>query len=372
MSSQRLVSARSLILLVAFAGTVSAQTVLQLKHTPPGGSQQTCIYTTDAAGVSLDSATGNLVATGTFSTGCPTGGGGGSAASFTNDIATDIAATIATNALQTLTWSADADNCTYDGSTFPAGVTFANWPTSGVACSTSASCGTLHTVQVTPPSDGTYKFKLNCTRSPNATVVSSEVTTVASAASGACIAPAGLTRLMTGSVKHATGVSHSENVTMFENIFGWVSASQRKLWPGVKNLLQRPMIGRNQYIALKFTVPTGMSTNNYGKYRFEETQPETLMSMTISTECGDFRPAASNPIAPSCVQSDMYTGGSNPTAIYWKLPGSTFPTSTACPLQPGQTYYLNIVHAGIADPTASYCAGTCGNQIANEGTGVWP
>jgi hypothetical protein len=91
------------------------------------------------------------------------------------------------------------------------------------------------------------------------------------------------------------------------------------------------------------------------------------MSFTISKTCGDFSVTPTPPITANCI---MNNGPVNSTLAWGYYLGAT----NICQLQPGETYYLNIIHASLANLTNSGCTGTCGNTIQNQksgGTG-WP
>ena len=122
-------------------------------------------------------------------------------------------------------------------------------------------------------------------------------------------------------------------------------------------------------MALKFTVPPGFPNQTYGQFRFEETQPQSLrMSFTISKTCGDFSATATPPLTSRCIMNNEPINGT----LAW---GYYLGATTLCPLVPGESYYLNIIHAPLANLTNSSCAGNCGNTIQNQkqGTGAgWP
>jgi len=349
------------------AGSTAQATQLQLIYTPAGGTAQTCQFDVDSNGVTLDPVTGKLVATGSFNTGagsnCPTAAVVGTP-SFTNSLSGDIASAVDTGSAQTLTWAADADSCTYDGTTLAQAV--ANWPSSGSACSNASACGQTHTVNITIPADGSYTFKLNCYKTGNATPVVSQVSTAAATpASTGCIAPAGLTRANKITLFDGQNVQRSNvDSTKFENIWGYNTSkpSLPTLWPGNYNSQARPELPPGYYLSAQFTVPAGMAAGKYGNFSANETNPESAggWTVTISTSCGDFRAANQNPIAPSCVKDSLPPS----SPISWQV-GTNYSSSSLCPLTPGQTYYLNMIYAPLATPTQSYCTGTCGNLIAN-------
>lgn len=362
MSHLRLSSLLATGLIAAAAlSPAGAQTTLKLNYNQNG--IQTCTYTTDAAGVALDPATGNLVASGTFGAGCPTTPI--NPPSFTNTIDTDIASTITVNTTQTLTWAADADSCVYDGSSFPAGVTFANWPTSGSAC-TGSSCNTTHTVNLVPAAVGSYTFKLTCTRSGSPTQVVSTVTTTASAVDTSCAGPSGLTRQTTGRVVHISGNVNRNNVdlTKFENVFGYQGTANMKLWPGVLNLQAMPTINSNQFVALKFTVPANFAINTGGYMGVAETNTQSPVTISYSTVCGDF--SVPNPISVKC---QIDNGGTGSQMLWGYYATGSGAYNGSCHLTPGQTYYMNIMTAPLGNPTQSSCGAASCNVNFQNGPG---
>jgi len=372
MPALRLSAAALLLTIGAAAGSANAQTTLRLTWTPSGGgAAKVCEYVTDANGVSMDG-NGALVATGTFSgTDCPTGTTPVSDPVITNGITTaDIPAATNTGATHTISWAASADSCSYAGSNLPAAI--ANWPTSGAVCSDAASCAQTHNVPVTlPGTAGTYRFQLSCTKigsSVTATSAQNVVVTVGGGGGDNCVANSGISRLTFGTVMYNDLSSRETDLTLFENVFGHNIGGDLRPFPGTSNLNQRIMIPRNQYVSLKFTVPSNLPNQTFGQFRFEETQPQTSrMSFTISKTCGDLSATPTAPLTSQCV---INNGPAN-SAMAW---GYYIGATTLCQLVPGETYYLNIIQAPLANLTNSYCSGTCGNTIQNMklgGTG-WP
>lgn len=128
------------------------------------------------------------------------------------------------------------------------------------------------------------------------------------------------------------------------------------------------------YMAQQFSVPAGYfagaPTNIYGEYLVGSSQNDALVSMTISTKCGDF----SNPqtsgssVVSGCYIKNAQTGG----FLMWSK-------SFGCTLTDGQTYYLNIINADITNvtPTGGTAAssmtsnclgGSCRVPLSNQGT----
>lgn len=357
-----------------------AQTTLRLNWTPAGGSPKTCIITTDANGVSMDPASGKLAAVASFGADCPSQATAPPVSDpvITNGIdANEIPSTSVPGAKHTISWSADADSCSYSASSFPAAVS--GWPTSGNACADADSCAAIHSVPITlPATAGNYTFDLSCRRNGSSVVATSRRTVASSAVvtppPSGCIAPAGLTRLNDVYVEFNYTVSQGRttDATHFESVFGYDTATTPlRAFPGTVNLNQRLFLSRNSYVALQFTVPSTLALQTTGAFRFEETQPQTSparMSMTISKSCGDFSPTPTPPLTSACVLNNAPANGN----LFWGYaPGNP----VACQLQPGETYFLNIVHASLNAPLTTYCQGYCGNTIQNQKvspTPLWP
>ena len=352
------------VLLSTFS--VAAQVRLRLTYTPPGSTTpKTCVYDTNL--LSNDPATGDLTATGAFGQDCPSAAPPGTP-SFSDPLTGDVPPTVTAGAQVRLTWRADADSCRYDGSSFPNGVTFADWPASGLACNDAATCTRPNVATLTmPATSGEYRFKLTCSKTGNPTPVVSEVATTVVAAS-ACIAPAGLTRQMRASVCDIDGTldCRDADATRFEQVFGTTSLNPSVVlpWPGRYNLQQRPLVNNNQYLALQFTVPSDYPTANHGYLGIAETWFDGRLTMTISTACGDF--GETNQIAQRCILSGP-EAASHPSQLGWTTQTSGSVYQGLCPLQRGQTYYLNILYAPIATPLQTTCGGpgSCQRSIQN-------
>jgi hypothetical protein len=353
----------STLLLAFAAGSAAAQqpVVMQLTYTPSGSStEKTCIFTTNG-GVSMNSDS-SLAARGSFGTDCPTSqvvqpG----TPSFSNSLTGDTPASANTNATLTLTWQADADRCTYDGSSAP--MTLATWPTTGDACSTAGTCNTPHTVNITASTNGQYKFKLNCYKTGNNTPVSSETTTNVSTVTTGCQGPAGTTRQTVAQVCDAGGGTcrGSVDVTKFENVYGYSATQGIVAWPGRRNLQQRVVISNNNFVAMQFTVPSTYPTDKYGYLSTVDTNFFGTMSLKISKNCGDLAPTSN--ISSHCI---LNNAGGGTGAMRWTTytSGATF--NESCPLVAGETYYLHILHADLNSPGTSTCPlGECRNPIQN-------
>lgn len=86
----------------------------------------------------------------------------------------------------------------------------------------------------------------------------------------------------------------------------------------------------SQYIAMRFEVPADIPAGWRGSIAQNETAPGPLIELAISRFCGDFSPS------DDCHHVPRSLGG---LGLGWNIAGDS---SVACPLVPGETYYLNI------------------------------
>ncbi|MGA9829013.1 MAG: hypothetical protein WBQ57_11875 [Rhodanobacteraceae bacterium] len=323
------------------------QTTLDLSY----GQSSPCTFVTDSAGIHLDPASGHLLANGTFGSGCQT-----SAVdpNFTDPLAGDIPASVVTGTDLTLGWSvANATSCVYNGSSFPAGFSSPNWPTTGSACDSTASCAGAHSTTITASVDGTYHFNLTCNNGNNPTTVSSAATTVASPDGGTvCNGPVGLTRLTVGNVTYVPGFATAVNadVTQYQNIWGRSSpADPPQPWPAIDNQIAYiDTLPQDKYLAAEFTVPLN-PVNFSGQFKRADIAGDVShTSASISETCGDFYVD----VGPGCV---IDSGNRASPLLVWNIGAQV---TGVCRVIPGHTYYLNIMMAPLNDPTNSYCQTT--------------
>jgi len=367
MRVSRLSTSSLLVLLAASSIALGAGVELHVKW---GSPEKTCVITSSAEGVALDPVTGNLSLSGSFAgTNCPAGGGGGVTDPVITDGLDELPSNVLVGATANVTWAATAETCTYSDSTFTNPIT--NWPTSGsgaTPCNTTAGCAASHPVSLSFPQTGTYTFRLTCTKAGAANpATATRTVTVSDTPPAGCIAPSGLTRLTSGTVKYNDGASRTSDLTLFENVFGHdPNGGSLRTFPGTMNLTQRIMMPKNNYVALKFTVPANFNSATQGGYRNEETnQPDrpSTLSMTVSKSCGDFNVTPTAPMTAKCILN----GGALSSALAWGNTGLT----SRCELQAGETYYLNILYAPLSTPTTSACSlPTCSNPIQNQKTGT--
>ena len=369
MRAPRLTTSALLLTLAGSSIALGSGVELHVKWVSP---EKTCVITSTESGVSVDPATGNLSLTGSFAaSNCPAGGGG----TVPDPVITDgldlseLPEQVVVNSSTTVNWAADAETCTYAGSSFP--VSLPNWPTSGsgaIGCSTTAGCAANHSAPITFSQTGTYTFKLTCTKAGAANpAISTRTVVVNNTPPPGCIAPAGLTRVTSGTVKYNDGASRTTDLTLFENVFGHdPNSSTLRTFPGTMNLTQRILMPKNGYVALKFTVPANFDSATQGGYRNEETNQNDrpgAVSITISQSCGDFSTTPTSPMTTKCIANSLTMSD----ALPWGNTGLT----ARCQLQAGQTYYLNILYAPLTAPTTSACTlPLCSNPIQNQKTGT--
>lgn len=100
---------------------------------------------------------------------CSAAMAGNPPASFTNRLEGDAAASVVVGGRINLNWAATASVCTYDGSSFPDGISFSEWPvtptggsTGQIICNSAASCRELHDSSFTLSKTGNYHFVVTC------------------------------------------------------------------------------------------------------------------------------------------------------------------------------------------------------------------
>ena len=130
------------------------------------------------------------------------------------------------------------------------------------------------------------------------------------------------------------------NVTAFENIWGRSAPTDPlTFWPGINGAT--PVIvdfAKNGYVAAGFHVPSDVSQNIVGDFRYSSFPVGPLLDFSISTACGDFSSELG-----SCVAFDMASDDS--ALIRWRMSNGT---AFWCALQANTDYYVNI---RLYDPT---------------------
>ncbi len=116
---------------------------------------------------------------------CSTATAGNPPGSFTDRLEGDAPGTLQVGSRANLSWAAVAQVCTYAGSTFPAGVSFDDWPTDSggstggtAACSGFASCALPHSYTFFLGTPGAYHFQVTCLTTGGPAVTSSVDVTV--------------------------------------------------------------------------------------------------------------------------------------------------------------------------------------------------
>lgn len=122
-----------------------------------------------------------------------------------------------------------------------------------------------------------------------------------------------------------------------------------------------PFVGRSQYTVTPFVPPANHFVNLYFDQAqaragvYGKARPADAMFLTISPCPGDFRPpdwsSADRFLTPSCRIFE------NSGSLVW----STSAIFGGCVLEPGKTYYLNVIAAnpeGGIEPGESSCAAT--------------
>ena len=144
------------------------------------------------------------------------------------------------------------------------------------------------------------------------------------------------------------------DVTSFASAFQFAG----KLWPGISGVVPMIPLPVNRYLALQFTVPSNASATLLGTFLVGDTGYSAPLSMTISTACGDFRdPAAGSTVVAGCRKNAIAAHG----GFSWHISGQ------GCVLQPGRTYYLNIINADVSGALpVSTANGLCINKVCSD------
>lgn len=357
---------------VCLAVPAAAQVTVRQNWTS-NGVPRTCIFTTDAAGVVMNP-DGSLQMSGSYGQDCPNGVTPPSDPSISNGIdSTEIPSFTTVGAHHTISWAADADNCSYSTSSLAAPI--ANWPTTGNVCSDAASCAANHNVAIVIPSTGLYKFELTCRKTGSSAVATSTRTTTVPDGTS-CVGPAGLvraTRIFTDT-NISTDQGRDVDATVFEEAFGYNSSGGApRPFPGTAGLNQSITIGGNTFIAMRFTVPSNLAEGTSGLISRGETvfngNPGPV-TFTISRTCGDFSLTPVAPLNAKCARQVNTLGDGVPWG--YTASGSS---NVFCPLERGQTYYLNILYGAANATTTCTSPASCERGIVHQlmsGSPAWP
>lgn len=226
-------------------------------------------------------------------------------------------------------------------------------------------------------SDISNTVTLTCNGTGAAAISTAQVVVLHTIPPGNCAAinatPSGTFTQWTGnhSVYYYSAGSRTIDVGNFDAIFNGP-------WPGQYGVIADISIPATQYVAAKFTVPaTYMTASNvpnplYGKFQVGQSNFSTTVSMTVSTDCGDFSNPTSpgSTVVPGCF---LNKGGAN-TYVRWTNTGAS------CALSNSGVYYLNIINADISNVTHGggtatstgnqLCSTTCSDPILT-GNGSW-
>lgn len=150
-----------------------------------------------------------------------------------------------------------------------------------------------------------------------------------------------------GNISYGSDTTHvrpNVNITEWDNLWGFSSVidSVPVSWPGFSDAPAPTLrnFGKWNYVAAHFRTPAAPG-NLSGRFGYSEvpSSPPARVTMAISSTCGDF--AAHLP-TPGCLKADVDAGNA---LVFWHF--STTAPDTACALQPGADYYVNIM---IANP----------------------
>lgn len=280
---------------------------------------------------------------------------------------------------KTVNWSAtNADSCTLSATTLPSGVTLAAFTNSGpISCSGAAACAANHQLTLTAPVAGTYALNLTCSNSSGGSGNSSNSWTVTSQASS-CGSPAsGWNRVESAQIFYHgnAGSIGFQDVTTYESIWGRdysqaPTTGQAPIvnnWPGSPNITATPIIGAGQFVAAKFRTPASGSMGTTLKIDGTtwslagggQSPTAARMSMTVSTQCGDFNTASAN-IPLGCWKSQL--GGEEFFIMANNTPGS-MGNPRICGLSPNTDYYLNVIFAPLTSPASAVFNGFEGGNV---------
>lgn len=206
---------------------------------------------------------------------------------------------------------------------------------------------------INPTSAGTYGLSLTCTNAAPGQATSQNASVLVNPVGGAgdnC--PTG--RQLTGDLCYNYNLAPGNcvagaDLTTFSSIWGRSNAVATPVaFPGAQYFTIFKNMAASQYVAAKFTVPTtGLPSNQIGFFTHGETLPGPNLTMAISSTCGDFNPSPS-----ICLRTDINAGG---LLTKWQLPGAN---GVACPLVPGQTYFINLKMTRPTDCQGPSCTVT--------------
>jgi hypothetical protein len=293
------------------------------------------------------------------------------------------------NNATTLSWAMqNATQCTASA-TFtaasggsPAAVSgISGWPTN--FCSTAGTCNGSRTASLTGLATapaGTYALTLTCSNTSNAPVASTAVVNVTPIVAGNCpspVVPAGISAQTSVAMSFGYPQGTNEyigNSSDFGSMFGRAATGSSSTvvagetaWPGVSGAALWLTVNHDQYISIPFVPAAG----RIGAYKEQPNAEQQYASISISLCPGDFRITPDPYVAGTTSVLGSYCSrqgyNANSVQLYWDVVPSG--TSPICHLTAGQTYYLNIIQAPLADSTAkpsSMCAAaSCSSNVTN-------
>jgi len=332
-----------------------AQVTLNLTTT----QQTNCTVTTDAQGIRLVPGGTDLIATGvTLSgTGCGTQGGGAPTPNPSFTITPSPTGGVVGTTFQ-LAWAVvGATSCTGAASLDGSSTSVPGW--TDVTSNTTISPRT-----VTLNTAGTYQFNLTCSNAVGSTSGStSVVVTTTGGGGGNC--PAG--RQTTAQVCYAIGSGPinctSRDMTQFSGLFGHQTPTDTGIdFPGYSGLsivLKDASKAAGSYFAAQFTMPAALDAHEFGKIYKGDTYGTHPMTFSISPTCGDFTNVP-NPTLCTGIQ----TVPSDSFGVGWKNSINT--AIAACPLTPGQPYYLNFKFTTPPTDSVNCNSTTCYMPLLNS------
>jgi len=373
---------RYILFSLLFAGMTCAQAQPIVKINP--GATECDVQANPGDPIFQLDATGNVIVTGTIGgTGCSIGGGGGgSTPTFgfnppaaplkINGGSASIAAGSTTSV--PFTYQAyNASSCTVGQPTTtgscPA-ITATNGGCTGsgpqLGCSPSASAAL--SIPASVSASCSYTVTANCSG-----VTSSAVLTVTTTTSGggsfgtpptACanVNGLGLTWQRSAMWTWQAGLTKTNvpDATDYRNFYSGPVGTGQLPWPsassGAKPVID---IAANQYLALGFVVPAGTSLS-IAPFYFNVNSVSQPVAITISECPGDFGQQGTHITSASCKSERTGSGG---LQTYLGTAAGT------CHLNPGSTYYLNMLDSALpaagasTRPPTACTNGTCSAQI---------
>ena len=352
MSAFRSIVHAFLLSAAALAAMPAANAQVTVHLTTVQGSN--CDVTTDAQGLTLVPGGTDLRATGVTLTGTGCGTGTPPPRPSPDNFALNAPASASVGLAFPVSWTVTgATACTGSASLNGNSISLSGWTNSTSETSPR---------QVTATVAGIYTLSLTCSNAVGSVTSLPAIVVVSGGTSDNCPAGRQAVADICYNYNLGTGCALSTDITRFENIWGRTQPTDSPLpFPGVNGFAIIKNFDKTQgsYIAAKFTVPAGgLSPTLSGLFSHGETYPGPNLTMSISQTCGDFSPTSS-----ICLRSNINGGG-----ILTKYKNSAIPDGTvvACPLAPGQTYYVNIKAYNPAQ-TSSDCSGNiCRTTVQNN------